>query len=317
MDNQSAIPEIPEKNLPGSNCENCGFPVQERFCSQCGQDSRPFQRSLGKILMAAADGFFDFDGRVVRSFIPLLTSPGKLTQEFLEGKRRSQVNPFQLYAFFSFLFFLTAFHSTSDNSTGTYLKLEGDTTHISAQIQRAGEEVFKEYGSRSLVLEYDSIQNSLPEKQRQVGPVRYFRRTMRGFADKMRRDPHVVLDLLNNMTANIPNSMILLLPFFALMLKILYARRPYFYIEHLVFSIHIFCFYFIAGMGSILFGMFDLVLPVFFLVSTFYTLIAMKRIYRQSWVKTILKFIVSTVGFSLICSLALMMNFFISIFFQL
>jgi hypothetical protein len=317
MDDQSKQEEAQEDASAELHCENCSFVLQDRFCSHCGQDSRPFQRSLGSILIRFGLGFFDLDGKVLRSIFPLLTSPGKLTIEFLNGKRRSQVNPFQLYAFFSFLFFLTAFHGTSDIPTGSSLDREGDTTRISAQIQKACVEVFKEYGSKSLVLEYDSIQNSLPEQQRHAGPVRYFRRTMRGFADKLRKDPFVVVNLFNNMKANIPNSMILLLPFFALMLKMLYMRRHFFYIDHLVFSIHIFCFYFIAGMVSILFGMFDLILPIFFLVSTFYTLIAMKRIYRQSWVKTILKFIVSTVGFSLICFLALMMNFFVSIFFQL
>lgn len=311
-----------EKTPDRQQCLNCGKDLTGRFCSYCGQDSRPFQRSLGSILSGAAEGLFDVDGKVLRSILPLLISPGKLTLDYLKGKRRTQVNPFQLYAFFSFLFFLTAFSGTNDGGlsyTGSSSAAEGDTSRFSAQIQRATREVFRENKIKGLIFEYDSLQNKMPEEERDTGPVKYFRRKMRAFGDKLSIDEQFVLDLFSNMKSNVPNSMILLLPFFALILKLLYIRKPFFYIDHLVFSIHLFCFFFVLGMLNLFFEWIwrDALWPVFLLILPLYPVIAMKRIYGQSWLVTSLKFSFSIAGFSFIALIALLLNFFVTVFFQL
>ncbi len=314
--------QVQKENPPdGQQCLNCGKDLRGRFCSHCGQDSRPFQRSLGSILSGAAEGLFDVDGKVLRSILPLLISPGKLTLDYLKGKRRTQVNPFQLYAFFSFLFFLTAFSSTNEVSlsSGSVSGAESDTSLFSVQVQRATREVFRENKIKGLIFEYDSIQNKMPEEQRDTGPVKYFRRKMRAFGDKLSMDEHIVFDLFSNMKSNVPNSMILLLPFFALILKLLYIRKPFFYIDHLVFSIHLFCFFFVLGMLNLFFEWIwpDALWPVFLLILPLYPVIAMKRIYGQSWLLTSLKFSFSIAGFSIIAIIALLLNFLVTVFFQL
>lgn len=94
----------------------------------------------------------------------------------------------------------------------------------------------------------------------------------------------------------LPTVIFLLLPFFALLLKLLFVRRGWYYAEHLVFALHVHAFAFV------LFSVFAVlvwasggawwsrtigitlmcVLPVYFMI-------AMRRVYAQGWVKTLFK----------------------------
>jgi hypothetical protein len=94
-----------------------------------------------------------------------------------------------------------------------------------------------------------------------------------------------------------------LLPFFALLLKLLYIRRDFYYSEHLVLTIYYYNFFFLAGSVIILIE----TVPGIGFVGTilsfwvyFYFLFAMKHMYKQRWGKTILKFFVFSMLFSVL-----------------
>ncbi|MEM1056920.1 MAG: DUF3667 domain-containing protein [Bacteroidota bacterium] len=94
----------------------------------------------------------------------------------------------------------------------------------------------------------------------------------------------------------LPTVIFLLLPVYALLLKILYVRRGWYYAEHLVFGLHTHAFAFtlfslfavtfwLSGdaMWSLaVFGVSVWVIPVHFILS-------MKRVYAQGWIKTLVK----------------------------
>ena len=94
---------------------------------------------------------------------------------------------------------------------------------------------------------------------------------------------------------NIPKMLFFLLPLFALILKLLYIRREqFFYVDHAVLSLHYFSFIFLMLVFSnyILDNIFGTaVFTQFAVVWIFvYLLVAMKKLYGQSWRKTILKY---------------------------
>jgi hypothetical protein len=306
------------------NCMNCSKEVSERFCSHCGQDSRQFQQPVWKIMGQFGASLFDVDGKILKSLAPLLLKPGKLTQDFLDGRRRSQLNPFQLYAFFSFLFFLTAFQlPETDLFQSKPVEIEKtradtDTTRLSFQVQKAWKDVFKSSKSRGLVQEYDSIQNSLPYEERDSGISLFVKQRLNIFGDRLEKDVQVFDELLENMKNNIPNSLILLLPIFALILKLLYIRKSYFYVDHLVFSIHLFSFLFLLGAFTSLFGTFlpESIIAVLLLSIPVYFIVAMRRVFGQSWLKTTFKYFLATFSFVFIAFAGLMLNFFIALLFQ-
>ncbi len=85
--------------------------------------------------------------------------------------------------------------------------------------------------------------------------------------------------------------MLLSLPFFAILLKLLYWRKDLYYVEHLVFTIHIHTFLFLLWALSIAFSRWVGFLPfALFTLAGVYVLFAMKRIYKQRWRTTLFKF---------------------------
>jgi Protein of unknown function (DUF3667) len=121
-------------------------------------------------------------------------------------------------------------------------------------------------------------------------------------------------DFKQSFNDNFSKVLFWLLPFFALLLKLLYIRRDYFYSEHLVFSIYAYNFFYLAGSIQMLI---DLVPWLGWLATLmgfwifFYLLFAMKRMYEQSWRKTILKFFLFVFIFTILLSI----GFSISAFF--
>jgi len=113
---------------------------------------------------------------------------------------------------------------------------------------------------------------------------------------------------------NVPIMMFLLLPLFALILKLLYVRRKVLYINHLVHAIHLHCFAYLIYGISLIFAVWILgedsaaILSfVAFLIVTVYAWKSFRKVYSQGWFKTLLKFSVTGVLY-----LALVSVFFIS-----
>jgi len=90
----------------------------------------------------------------------------------------------------------------------------------------------------------------------------------------------------------VPTMMFILLPVFAGLLKLLYVRRRRYYAEHFVFLLHVHSVVFILASIMLLTNrylpaMVELGLGVWILV---YIYLAMKRVYGQNWLKTLVKY---------------------------
>jgi len=88
----------------------------------------------------------------------------------------------------------------------------------------------------------------------------------------------------------------LLLPIFALILKLFYIRRKQNYVKHLIFSIHLHSFWFLVAIIILLlfliFKKVEGVIPIVLILwCGIYFIIALKKFYRQKTGKTILKWI--------------------------
>lgn len=96
------------KNIRGNECLNCGTHISDdaNFCSKCGQVNDTNRLSVKQYFSEYLSGFFNFDNRFLKTVIPLIFRPGRVTKEYIEGKRIKYVNPFQLYLHITILFFL-------------------------------------------------------------------------------------------------------------------------------------------------------------------------------------------------------------------
>lgn len=108
-------------------------------------------------------------------------------------------------------------------------------------------------------------------------------------------------DFWNAAKEQFPKMLFFLLPVFALLLKLLYVRRNYFYSEHLVFSIYFYNFFYFAGSLMLLAGLassLDWLSTIIAWGIYVYLLFSMKRMYGQGWGKTVAKFFIFSFAFS-------------------
>jgi len=96
-------------------------------------------------------------------------------------------------------------------------------------------------------------------------------------------------EFLEEYLGYVPHTMFVLLPIFALLLKLLYVRRRRYYAEHFVFALHFHAFTFLTFVLMLLLprGLLTLMLTGWIAI---YLWFAMKRVYGQGFLRTTLKY---------------------------
>jgi hypothetical protein len=94
----------------GPSCRNCGAmpPEDAHFCPVCGQETAVHPPTFGEFVHEFIGHYVAFEGALWRTLGLLLFRPGRLTREYLEGRRRKYVFPLRLYLTISFIFFIVA-----------------------------------------------------------------------------------------------------------------------------------------------------------------------------------------------------------------
>jgi hypothetical protein len=113
------------------------------------------------------------------------------------------------------------------------------------------------------------------------------------FIDKIGNDPSILIDI---MLPKLPVFLFLFTPVLTLFLWLLYARREFTYMEHLVFAFHVFTFIFLSMIllffiKWITFGYINLTQLFFWFIGPFYLYKSMRNFYGQRRFKTITKFL--------------------------
>lgn len=260
--------------------------------------------------------YFSFDSRIGRSIQPFFLQPGALTNRFNEGKRMSYVHPLRLYLIVSVFFFFMA-----------TLWVQKNLESVSA----AEREVL-----RSIETENDSLpgtttwsrvlplmRNNLLSDQEVIDSLQSMGFSFSSNIDGT--DSSVVVKTLvhqvrrvasNDLSIfggfimqNLPIMMFIVLPLLALVIKLFYIRRKFRYLHHLVHVLHLHSFAFLLYSAYLLaIVLFDStkVVPdwingALLVVMIVYSFLSLRRVYRQSWYKTLLKlFLLSNIYILLI-----------------
>jgi len=85
-------------------CLNCGTALLGKHCHGCGQTAH-VHRTLSSFVHDLLHGVFHFEGKIWRTLPMLAWQPGRLTREYIDGKRASYVSPIALFLFCMFLMF--------------------------------------------------------------------------------------------------------------------------------------------------------------------------------------------------------------------
>jgi len=266
-----ALVEQPEEQAT-HECLNCAAPLKGPYCHNCGQPDRHFIRFFPKVLWEMVNEAFDFDSKVFRTLIPLLLSPARLTMEYIAGRRARYVNPLRLYIITSVLFFITVTYFGNDIEIGT----NNDDGHSGVYITDDSEnnpdtEVDKSTSleSKPEVQDDEELDITLDNGELWepvTNPItfddtfsedttkelnQFLWNMVRKLEKAINDDPKVLIDEFLNV---IPQLMFILLPLFALLLKVTYIYKKHYYMEHLILALHSHSFIFFTLLLIILMG---------------------------------------------------------------
>ncbi len=151
--------------------------------------------------------------------------------------------------------------------------------------------------------EYDSIQKALPASEKDGWLKRIWNKKSVSLEEKYRHSSSKegLKDVVQTFLHNLPIMLFVSLPFFALILKLLYVRRKqFYYADHGIFTIHHYVFSFILLLVVFIFdklieisgwGIWDFLLGITLLAWPVYLYIEMKKFYKQGRFKTFIKFL--------------------------
>ena len=101
--------------LPGARyhwrmtqCGNCQSRLEGAYCATCGQRDIDLERPIWSLVGDILKKTFEVDGRLAVTLKTLFRSPGKLTSEFLAGRRRAYTSPLRFFLAISISFFILA-----------------------------------------------------------------------------------------------------------------------------------------------------------------------------------------------------------------
>jgi hypothetical protein len=166
------------------------------------------------------------------------------------------------------------------------------------------------------LLEFDNTDSASPPNR--------FEKWIEGRAKEKLGERGTNLQLfLITMISNVPYMVLCCIPLFAFVLKILYLRKRVFYIDHLVYALHIHTFAYLAIMlivlatlglnrtvPGVLAGWIVGLLWTIFAVQIF---LSIRCVYQQGWFVTVFKFFVGGFIYLIVLSVALAATFFITL----
>ncbi|RCH56025.1 hypothetical protein DJ568_04565 [Mucilaginibacter hurinus] len=95
------------------DCLNCGTRLEGKYCHSCGQENLHLKEHFGHVLTHAVLDYFHFDHQFIHTLKPLLFEPGRLTSEYVAGRRARFLHPVRMYIFISIVYFLLAFSNNN------------------------------------------------------------------------------------------------------------------------------------------------------------------------------------------------------------
>ena len=146
------------------SCMNCGTALSGQYCGSCGQRAKNRMISVWELTRDAFGDLFELDSRLWRSLIPLLIRPGKLTRDYLEGRRARYMPPFRTYLVLSIVFFLVAFFDPREDFGFLFEAAVAPTAEEQAEERRKAGDALSEIRENIVTeLEQEGVLDEHPE----------------------------------------------------------------------------------------------------------------------------------------------------------
>ena len=338
-------------------CHNCYYPLAQhaKYCPACGQKHTDGRITLRQLLEEAWDALFNIDSKIFRT-LGALFIPGRLTKKYFAGQHRRYVHPVRIFIVFAIgliasINFVMGDKALDINDTFDEVRKGYQFSESIAFLDSAMMETDRIFpGGLS-----DSAKDTLRSLYVKAGPERedsimlndivnigwedginiadedylllsadsiITKYEVEGFWKQMLLRQKLKFfkqgdNFITFILGKVSWGMLLMMPFLALIYRLIYVRRSFYYIEHLIFCLHTHSFVFMLFSLILLFN--EQLSPEFKAISLslsvpIYILIAMKVVYQQNWWKTFLKFFLISVLYMFLVTIFAVLIFLASFF---
>src|SRR5207244_8635498 len=321
----------------------------------CVQAAVYYRRSFRHVIVDVLDSFLNWDSKFLATIGLLIVKPWRLTNEFLAGRRVRYVHPLRLYLLASILFFFVVnYWAKSIHADPSKLSAE-DRAEIAADpdippavkarirgaLDAKGQtqpEAQTSPSPQAAVTPQPSVIGSpppsvtSPSPSGDFGPLVQFDKPPsdpfekwleQRAKEKMGEHGSKMALFIATLFSNLPYMMLCCIPLFAFVLKVLYVRKRIFYIDHLVYALHIHSFAYLAimlivlitlGLNRSIPGAFaGWIIAALWITFATQIFLSIRRVYRQGWFFTVFKFFLVGFAYLIVLSVALSAPFFITI----
>jgi hypothetical protein len=339
-------------------CENCGAAMAGPFCAKCGQHAVDYRRSFRYVVLDVLDSFLSWDSKFFATIGWLIARPWHLTNEFLAGRRVRYVHPLRVYLLASIVFFFVVNYWAKSIHLDARKLSDKDRAEVAAELDK--EDIPPELKARirSAIDEKSLAQpvaqtspspeatvapqpsaiaspplpSASPSPSGDYGPMMQFDKPPsdpfekwleQRAKEKMGEHGSKMALFIATLFSNLPYMMLCCIPLFALVLKVLYVRKRVFYIDHLVYALHIHSFAYLAiilivlitiGLNRSIPGTFaNWMIAALWITFAAQIFLSIRRVYRQGWFIAVFKFFLGGFAYFIVLTVAFAITFFITI----
>ena len=204
------------KRIYCPNCKN-QLKLHMNFCFDCGQENNIKRVSLKMLLNDFFATYFTVNSKLLLTLKILLSKPSFLSIAYLNGMIEGYLRPIRLYIFISFVFFLLSANVASYKDTIASINLTLNEMPITIGDIEGG---FEELEDTTKINE-----NSLDRK-----------------IEKIFSSNRETTIFFNYLLAKLPIVLFAMIPVLGFLFFLIFYNKAYYYIDHLIFSLHLQCF---------------------------------------------------------------------------
>lgn len=295
------------------NCLDCGAAVTNNYCSVCGQETKLHVASAREFIHEFVTHYVAIEGKLWKTLRHLILKPGQLTRDYIEGRRQRYVNPLRLFLTFSIIFF-----AVLKLTGGELVKLDAEASRgeVVSSVAQVPGEIGKQV-RKDIARDFDEANQAAQARKKDENEVMEvaLRKKYPALAAKFdafdaKSPDEKQVAIQQGFYRYAPYAIFLLMPVFALYLKLLYLGTGRRYGEHLLFALHSNAFAYFQLTLAMLFEM-GLVRFLLMTWMVVYLPLAMQRVYGGNvalngvrWIVLVFMHILS-IGFAAAAAVAL------------
>ena len=291
----------PAPKTPQSICYNCQTRLSEtdQFCGNCGQKRTRLEISLWSLVSDFLAQQFSLEGKLFRTLKALLVSPGKLTNDFCEGRRARYFTPIQIYLITGVVFFLVLdIFSGFDRLSPIQV---GSSDIEKAMVYEGVRDV--KFGTESVEMtsaQFNEFVKTPPDELNSFLEKYDFKLgvTARFFAQGTHQlfQPGGLKSFVTTYFNIISQSVLVMMPVFGFFIYGLYRRSAAGLVQAVVFSAHVHAFNYLMMVAFSFVAVIwssDLLFSLLSLINFAYLVVASRCVFGASYIAAILKSVIA------------------------